>query len=115
MVGLEGQISRSDSSLKAFVIPTDEELLIARDTVQCILSEPGEHRAAASTRDSGRRTSFHKWAFHAGISVAVARGRTDLQQQIFHVEYREPQCLGLRKRSFPAGDSILERNSPSRH
>src|SRR4029077_599646 len=48
MVGLEGQISRSDSSLKAFVIPTDEELLIARDTVQCILGEPGEHRAAAA-------------------------------------------------------------------
>jgi acetate kinase len=40
MVGLEGQISSGDSSLRAFVIPTDEELLIARDTVRCILSEP---------------------------------------------------------------------------
>ncbi|RZU40757.1 acetate kinase [Edaphobacter modestus] len=39
MVGLEGQISCDDSSLHAFVIPTDEELLIARDTVRCILSE----------------------------------------------------------------------------
>jgi acetate kinase len=46
MVGLEGQISRSDSSLHAFAIPTDEELLIARDTVRCILGKPGEHRAA---------------------------------------------------------------------
>lgn len=36
MVGLEGQISTDDSMLHAFVIPTDEELLIARDTVDCI-------------------------------------------------------------------------------
>src|SRR5262249_24893421 len=36
MVGREGQISSDDSSLHAFVIPTDEELLIARDTVHCI-------------------------------------------------------------------------------
>jgi acetate kinase len=47
-VGLEGQISSDDSSLRAFVIPTDEELLIARDTVRCILGEPGEHRVAAA-------------------------------------------------------------------
>jgi acetate kinase len=40
MVGLEGQISTDDSRLHAFVIPTDEELLIARDTVCCIQSEP---------------------------------------------------------------------------
>jgi acetate kinase len=40
MVGLEGQISTDDSSLHAYVIPTDEELLIARDTVRCILGEP---------------------------------------------------------------------------
>jgi acetate kinase len=38
--GFEGQISTGDSSLHAFVIPTDEELLIARDTVRCILGEP---------------------------------------------------------------------------
>ena len=37
---LEGQISSDDSSLHAFVIPTDEELLIARDTVRCILGAP---------------------------------------------------------------------------
>ena len=39
MVGSEGQISTDDSRLHAFVIPTDEELLIARDTVRCILGE----------------------------------------------------------------------------
>jgi acetate kinase len=39
MAGHEGQISTSDSRLHAFVIPTDEELLIARDTVRCILDE----------------------------------------------------------------------------
>ena len=36
LAGLEGQISTHDSRLHAFVIPTDEELLIARDTVRCI-------------------------------------------------------------------------------
>ena len=36
----EGQISIDDSKLGAWVIPTDEELLIARDTVRCILGEP---------------------------------------------------------------------------
>jgi acetate kinase len=36
-VGLEKQITTDDSSLHAFVIPTDEELLIARDTVNCIV------------------------------------------------------------------------------
>src|SRR5215472_10590683 len=39
MAGIEGQISTNDSRLHAFVIPTDEELLIARDTVRCILDE----------------------------------------------------------------------------
>jgi acetate kinase len=36
----ERQISTSDSKMQAWVIPTDEELLIARDTVRCILGEP---------------------------------------------------------------------------
>jgi acetate kinase len=40
MVGAEGMISREDSRLAAFVIPTDEELMIARDTARCILGEP---------------------------------------------------------------------------
>lgn len=35
----EGQISTNESRLHAFVIPTDEELLIARDTVRCTLDE----------------------------------------------------------------------------
>ena len=37
--GMEGMISREDSRLAAYVIPTDEELLIARDTARCILGE----------------------------------------------------------------------------
>ena len=37
--GFEGQISTNDSRLHAFVIPTDEELLIARDTVRCVQVE----------------------------------------------------------------------------
>jgi acetate kinase len=39
-IGKEVQISTDDSKLKAYVIPTDEELLIARDTVRCIAGEP---------------------------------------------------------------------------
>jgi acetate kinase len=40
MVGREGKISTDDSRLLAYAIPTDEELLIARDTVRVILGEP---------------------------------------------------------------------------
>jgi acetate kinase len=36
MVGREGQISTDHSTLHAYAIPTDEELLIARDTVRVI-------------------------------------------------------------------------------
>jgi len=39
-VGVEARISSDDSRLHAYAIPTDEELLIARDTVRCILGEP---------------------------------------------------------------------------
>jgi acetate kinase len=39
-VGKEERISTDDSRLHAFVIPTDEELLIARDAVRCILGAP---------------------------------------------------------------------------
>jgi acetate kinase len=39
-VGREGKISSEDSKLLAYAIPTDEELLIARDTVRVILGEP---------------------------------------------------------------------------
>jgi acetate kinase len=40
MVGREGMISSEDSRLRAYAIPTDEELLIARDTVQVIRGDP---------------------------------------------------------------------------
>jgi acetate kinase len=39
-IGREGVISTPDSSLLAYAIPTDEELLIARDTVRVILGVP---------------------------------------------------------------------------
>ena len=39
-IGREGQISTDDSTLHAYAIPTDEELLIARDTVRVIKGEP---------------------------------------------------------------------------
>lgn len=38
--GQEGIITRDDSPVAAYVIPTDEELLIARDTVRCVRGEP---------------------------------------------------------------------------
>jgi len=38
--GREGLISRDGSRLAAYVIPTDEELLIARDTVRCVRGAP---------------------------------------------------------------------------
>jgi acetate kinase len=38
--GQEGLISREGSRLSVYVIPTDEELLIARDTVRCVFKEP---------------------------------------------------------------------------
>lgn len=40
MAGREGQISTDDSNLHAYAIPTDEELLIARDTVRVIQGVP---------------------------------------------------------------------------
>jgi acetate kinase len=39
-VGREGRISTDESTVHAWVIPTNEELLIARDTVRCVLGEP---------------------------------------------------------------------------
>jgi acetate kinase len=38
--GKEGEISTADAKLKAFVIPTNEELLIARDTVRTVKNVP---------------------------------------------------------------------------
>jgi acetate kinase len=39
-VGVESLISGEESTLRAYAIPTDEELLIARDTVRCIVGVP---------------------------------------------------------------------------
>jgi len=39
-IAREGRISTDDSKLHAYAIPTDEELLIARDTVRVILGQP---------------------------------------------------------------------------
>jgi acetate kinase len=39
-IGIESLISTEGSRLAVYAIPTDEELLIARDTVRCILGEP---------------------------------------------------------------------------
>jgi acetate kinase len=38
--GREGRVSTDDSRLAAWVIPTDEELLIARDTVRVVTGAP---------------------------------------------------------------------------
>ena len=38
--GAEGVITAEGSRLLGYVIPTDEELLIARDTVRVILGQP---------------------------------------------------------------------------
>lgn len=38
--GRESRMTSDDSRLHAFVIPTDEELLIARDTLRCVLNLP---------------------------------------------------------------------------
>ena len=40
LAGKEGAITADGSTLAGYVIPTDEELLIARDTVRVILGEP---------------------------------------------------------------------------
>ena len=45
----ERRISTDDSRLHAFVIPTDEELLIARDTVSCVLGEAQASQPAVSS------------------------------------------------------------------
>jgi len=56
MVGSEGQITTDNSTLHAFVIPTDEELLIARDTLRCIVEKPGLATAGAVSNSEGGKT-----------------------------------------------------------
>jgi acetate kinase len=38
--GAESEISTQDSPTQVWVIPTNEELLLARDTLRCILGIP---------------------------------------------------------------------------
>ncbi len=38
--GKEGEISKKGARIRTFVIPTNEELLIARDTLRCVLNVP---------------------------------------------------------------------------
>ncbi len=40
-IGVEADISASDAATRVWVIPTNEELLIARETVRCVLSPGG--------------------------------------------------------------------------
>ena len=42
--GEEGLITREDSKLKAYVIPTNEELLIARDTYRVVSGQSAQVR-----------------------------------------------------------------------
>jgi len=48
MVGIDGQICNDDSNLYPYVIPTDEELLIPRDTIRFMPGKP--RRAPGVTR-----------------------------------------------------------------
>jgi acetate kinase len=38
--GREGEIGADGARVRLYVIPTNEELLIARDTIRCILDAP---------------------------------------------------------------------------
>jgi acetate kinase len=42
--GCEGLISQERSRPAVYVIPTNEELLIARDTVRCVLKERAQNK-----------------------------------------------------------------------
>ena len=39
-IGSESVITRTAARLRALVIPTDEELVIARDTLECVRTSP---------------------------------------------------------------------------
>jgi len=68
-VGSEGQISTDDSRLRAFVIPTDEELLIARDTVRCVL---GQQDASQFEHHQPRYTRSSRTGTYSGMAVLEA-------------------------------------------
>ena len=39
LIGEEGEFSAASSTIRAFVVPVDEELVIARDTAECLLAQ----------------------------------------------------------------------------
>jgi len=49
-IGSETQITTDDSTLHALVIPTDEELLIARDTFHCITGDTVDSQPQQSSK-----------------------------------------------------------------
>src|SRR5690606_34924884 len=53
--GREGRITREGSRLEAWVIPTDEELLIARDTVRLVLGKIGRASCRERVESAGWR------------------------------------------------------------
>jgi len=55
-VGSEKKITTDDSSLHAFVIPTDEELVIARDTVRCIVGNAVDSQCQPAAKFEELRT-----------------------------------------------------------
>jgi acetate kinase len=48
VIGTEAEIGGRRSRLRVFVIPTDEEAVIARETAACLLQVPGRAKRAAS-------------------------------------------------------------------
>ena len=76
-VGREGLISTDDSRLLAYAIPTDEELLIARDTVRVILGEARGVRAVGSRQ----------------LSVCASRRRRNSQRRYLHKGRKPPRKL----------------------
>jgi hypothetical protein len=59
------KFTASIPDLSGFGIPTDEELLIARDTAQCTLAKPGEHRAVAAENSGVREMTIEKRSSHS--------------------------------------------------
>jgi acetate kinase len=49
LIGQEGEISSENSRVRVFVVPTDEELIIARETAACIMM----HTAVSSLPSTG--------------------------------------------------------------
>jgi len=43
-IGIEGKISRDDAKVQIYVIPVDEAVMIARDTVRCLQDQKKKKR-----------------------------------------------------------------------